>query len=152
MKGISVRLKLHPDTDEQVKAHVNIMYTANWLSNYVSGVLKPHGLSHEQYNVLRILRGKHPECMTQKDVLSRMIAPQSNLTFILRRLESKKLIVVGKSDSDRREYRIFITEYGLEILLQIDKDMAIRMESIRNLTVSESFQLNELLDKLRGDE
>jgi DNA-binding MarR family transcriptional regulator len=152
MKGITSRLKLHPDTDEQIKAHVNILYTANWLTNYVSGVLKPHGLSHEQYNVLRILRGKHPECMTQKDVLSRMIAPQSNLTFIVRRLESKKLIHVGKSEADRREYRIFITDSGLDILSQIDRGMAIRMESIRNLTVAESFQLNALLDKLRGDE
>lgn len=136
--------------NEVVKANINILFTANLIYNQISSYLKPYDLTHEQFNVLRILRGKHPECMCQKDVLSRMVAPKSNLTLILKKLVAKNLVSVVQSPKDKREYEISITELGLNKLGVLDIEMIKFDHSITNLTESEAIQLNELLDKIRG--
>jgi DNA-binding MarR family transcriptional regulator len=86
--------------NEQQKADLNVLYTANWVYNKISGNLKPFGLTLEQFNVLRILKGSHPEFMSQKDILARMVAPNSNLTLIIKKLVDKNLIEVNKSATD----------------------------------------------------
>jgi DNA-binding MarR family transcriptional regulator len=136
--------------NEVVKANINILFTANFIYNQISSYLKPYDLTHEQFNVLRILRGKHPECMCQKDVLSRMVAPKSNLTLILKKLIAKNLVSVAQSPKDKREYEISITELGLDKLGVLDFELIKFDHSITNLTESEAIQLNELLDKIRG--
>ena len=135
---------------EQLKANINVLYTAHWLYNRISSQLKPFGLTHEQFNVLRILRGKHPECMCQKDILNRMIAPSSNLTLIVKKLVQKGLVTVEHSARDKREYEIHITQPGLAKLGELDQAFASRKEAINLLDESEAQQLNVLLDKMRG--
>lgn len=136
---------------EQLKANINLLYTANWLYNRVSAMLKPYNLTHEQFNILRILRGSHPRSMCQKDVLSRMVAPQSNITALMKKLVAKKLVVITRSETDKREYVINISENGLELLKSIDTNLRPTAADYSNLTVSEAFHLNALLDKLRGE-
>jgi len=134
---------------EQLKATLNVLFTANCLYNKITTALKPFNLTHEQFNVLRILRGGHPYCMCQKDILSRMIAPNSNLTLIIKKLVNKNWVVVEKSETDRREYMIQITESGMDLLAQIDDNFKTQNERINKLSASEAFHLNALLDKLR---
>ena len=109
-----------------------------------------HAVDQEQFNVLRILRGKHPECMCQKNILSRMIAPNSNLTLILKKLVTKGLIQIQQATEDKREYAINITEAGLNLLKQIDISYDSDEANFNKLTTSEAFHLNALLDKLRN--
>jgi DNA-binding MarR family transcriptional regulator len=134
-----------------MKANLNVIYTANWLSNKFSAYLKPYNLTHEQFNVLRILRGSHPTCLCQKDILSRMLAPNSNVTLIVKKLVSKKLITVDQSEEDKRQYVIAITKSGLSLLKELDKELKKLESSTRTLSESESFHLNALLDKLRSE-
>lgn len=134
---------------ERVKANLNVLYTANWIYNRMSGNLKPFGLTHEQYNVLRILRGKHPEFMSQKDILQRMIAPNSNLTLIVKKLVGKELIKVSQSAQDGRQYEINITEAGLMKLKEVDEFIKSQKDNFSPLSESEAFHLNALLDKIR---
>jgi len=134
---------------ERVKANLNVLYTANWIYNKMSANLKPYGLTHEQFNVLRILRGKHPEFMSQKDILKRMIAPNSNLTLIVKKLVDKELINVNQSALDGRQYEINITERGLLKLKELDEFIKSQKESFSSLSESEAFHLNALLDKIR---
>jgi DNA-binding MarR family transcriptional regulator len=136
--------------NEVIKANINILYTANFIYNQISSYLKPYNLTHEQFNVLRILRGKHPECMCQKDVLSRMVAPKSNLTLIVKKLTAKKLVSVAQSPKDKREYEISITDLGLAKLSILDTELIKQDHNVTKLTVIEAIQLNELLDKIRG--
>ena len=82
MASLEQDIKQKNFANEQVKANLNVLYTANWIYNKISSFLKPHNLTHEQFNVLRILRGSHPKSMCQKDILSRMIAPNSTLTVL----------------------------------------------------------------------
>lgn len=134
---------------EAVKAQVNILFTASWLYNWVLGRLRPYALSHEQFNALRILRGQHPNAICQKDILSRMIDRNSNLTKIVRKLKDKGFVHVEKSEEDRREYNISITEKGLELLALIDEDFKRDPMPLEHLSPSECFHLNALLDKAR---
>jgi DNA-binding MarR family transcriptional regulator len=151
MASLETALKQKKFTDEKVKANINVLYTANWLYNRISAMLKPFAITHEQFNVLRILRGSHPTPMCQKDILARMIAPQSNLTLILKKLTAKQLVSISRSERDNREYVIEITKAGLELLQQIDNQFKTKGERFNQLTKAEAMQLNELLDKLREE-
>ncbi len=150
MASIEKEIKQSSFKYPQVKANVNILFTANWLNNKITPILKPHNLTQEQFNVLRILRGRHPESMCQKDILERMIARQSNVTLIVKKLKTKNMIEVLRSELDRREYVISITDFGLSILEAIDKIAITEIVKINKLTDEESNQLSTLLDKLRG--
>ena len=94
------------------KAGLNILYTAWWLKTIMSKELKEYGLTHEQYNVLRILKGKHPEKICVKEIACRMIEKNSNVPRIIDRLETKKLVRRVASDSDKRETVIILNTGG----------------------------------------
>lgn len=151
MASFEEEIKQTNFSSENLKANLNVLFTANFLYNKVTAALKPYKLTHEQFNVLRILRGSHPKSMCQKDILSRMIARNSNLTLIFKKLVDKNLVVIEKAEWDRREYVINITESGLSLLVQIDADFQDKTDSFNTLSVSEAFHLNALLDKLRGE-
>lgn len=150
MASIEHEIKQTKHLDDHLKANLNIMFTANWLHNKVAASLKPFNITPEQFNVLRILKGTHPKKMCQKDILSRMVAASSNLTLLIKKLSTKGLISVESSDNDRRQYQIGITKTGLNLLSNIEKDLVSKKVSYNNLSVSEAFHLNALLNKLRG--
>ncbi|MEY3405503.1 MAG: hypothetical protein RL161_933, partial [Bacteroidota bacterium] len=87
-------------SSEEHKVALNILYSAWWLKTALSKELKSFGLTHEQYNVLRILNGKHPEALCVRDIASRMIEKNSNVPRILDRLLKKKLIKRNTSKED----------------------------------------------------
>ena len=151
MASLNTDIQQKHFASENIKANLNILYTANWLYNKISSTLKPYNLTHEQYNVLRILRGSHPKSMCQKDILSRMIAPSSNVTLLIKKLIEKDFVLVQLSDTDKREYVINITKTALTVLKQIDKELDARKDELTKLSESEAFHLNALLDKLRTD-
>ncbi len=135
--------------NERVKANVNVLYTANFIYNKISADLKPFGLTHEQFNVLRILKDNHPEFMWQKDILAKMITPNSNLTLIIKKLVSKNLITVDQSSEDKRAYEIHISEEGLLKLKEVGQHIESRKDNLSPLSESEAFHLNALLNKIR---
>ncbi len=149
MKSLEESLKIKTFESEQSKANVNILFTSNWLSHKINSKLKPFHLSSEQFNVLRILRGSSPKYLCQKDILERMIANQSNMTALIKKLIQKDFIVLQKSLEDKREYMISITERGLSILKEVDSILEKENLFINNLSSSEAFHLNALLDKIR---
>jgi DNA-binding MarR family transcriptional regulator len=148
---IEEELRTENFTSEQMKAQLNLMFTANWLYSKVSVMLKSYNISNEQYNVLRILRGQKGKAICQKEILIRMLDRNSNLTMIVAKLKDKALIAVEKSDIDKREYRIKINTSGLDMLQNIDEAMAKPENRFGNLTASESFHLNALLNKMREE-
>ena len=147
---IEEELKTSNFENEQVKANLNILVTASFLHNKMSARMKKFGVSNEQVNVLRILRGKHPESLCQKNILERMIDKSSNLTMIIGKLKSKSLIKLSRSTVDKREYVINITKDGIKLLTAIDDDFNINNIQKNGLSASEAFHLNYLLDKLRN--
>ncbi len=133
--------------NEWTKANLNIKYTANWISQQGEKIFGPYGISSQQYNVLRILRGaKKP--ITVSDIKSRMIEKSPNTTRLMDKLCEKNLIQRSRSENDRRTVYSEITTLGLNMLSDIDKSMK-GFENKQNITEAEAKELNRILDKLR---
>jgi len=136
-------------SDMRHKATLNLMYTAYWLKTHISDTLKELDLTPEQYNVLRILKGKHPEQMCVKDIGTRIIEKSSNVPRIVDRLVAKKLVKRSTSKEDKRETLIALTEKGIEKLLEANKVNEKMSAEILGITDEEAAVLNELLEKMR---
>lgn len=147
--SIEEELKTSKFQSETHKAHLNVLFSACWLKNRINGTLKPFDLTSEQFNVIRIVRGKHPEGVRVKDISSRMLERSSNTTRIIDRLVDKGLLVREKSDQDGRERAIYITDTGQAILHQIDAYWKTNNPHEAVLTPEESNILSTLLDKMR---
>lgn len=134
------------------KAGLNILYTAWWLKTVMSKELKEFGLTHEQYNVLRILKGKYPDQMCVRDVACRMIEKSSNVPRIIDRLEIKKLVKRSTSAIDKRETVIILTQSGITILEATTNMINQVMDGILIVSNQEAHTLNQLLEKVRSTE
>ena len=115
----------------------------------MSRVLKTYGLTHEQYNVLRILKGKHPEQMCVKDIANRMIEKSSNVPRIIDRLVAKDWVIRSTSEVDKRETVNQLTEEGIRILQESTKALDVQLEGMMQLNEDQAAQLNELLEGMR---
>lgn len=132
------------------KTLLNIMYSQNVIGEKFNDVLKPFDLSVEQFNVLRILRGKNGKSTNMCDIQERMIAKTSNTTRLVDKLLLKDFVTREICPNNRRKMEITITQKGLDVLKELDP-LVINHENsfTKNLTASELETLNELLEKFR---
>ncbi|MFY8004070.1 MAG: MarR family winged helix-turn-helix transcriptional regulator [Chitinophagaceae bacterium] len=145
-------LKSNKFKNEVHKAALNILYTSWWLKTLMSQELKLFGLTHEQYNVLRILKGKYPEQMCVKDIASRMIEKSSNVPRIIDRLESKSWAIRTTSQEDKRETLITLTPHGIDVLAQSTQRIDEVFSNNIDLKEENAAVLNSLLEELREKE
>lgn len=132
------------------KVAVNLLYTSSWLYHQHALRLKPMGITPEQYNVLRILRGSHPKALMLAEITCRMIDKSSNATRLVEKLRQKGLVRRDICKSNRRQVDIIITSKGLELLGSIDKLSGDWQATLRTISRAEASELNRVLDKLRG--
>ena len=132
--------------NNKVKALLNIMYTANWISSHQNSFFKPFGISPQQYNILRILKGAN-EPLKVQTIKDRMIERAPNATRMMDKLCAKNLIKRIPCPDDRRVVHIEITDKGLRLLDKIAKNH--KDDILENLTDKEAKTLSELLDKIR---
>lgn len=132
------------------KTVINIFYTSNSIKEDFSRFFKSYGLSMEQYNVLRILRGQKGTPANMSTLQERMINKMSNTTRLVDKLIVKELVTRNTCPSNRRKIEILITNKGLNIMKQIDDKLDIKENNLtKNLTNNELETLNNLLDKIR---
>ncbi|MCD8418398.1 MarR family transcriptional regulator [Tenacibaculum finnmarkense genomovar finnmarkense] len=132
--------------NNKIKVLVNIKYTANWLSSNENDFFKPYGISPQQFNILRILRGASKPIKVQV-IKDRMIERAPNATRLMDKLCDKKFIERIRCKHDRRVVYISITKQGLALLTTIDTSKKINF--LDNLTEEEADKLSDLLDKIR---
>ena len=131
------------------QAIINIIYTNNWLQSLQVEIFKPFDLSLQQYNVLRILRGQHPNPITVIAIIERMLDKMSNASRLVDKLLAKGLVIRRLCPHDRRAVDVIITEKGLNLLTEIDELQHTWEVKLHGLSESEALQLSELLDKMR---
>ncbi|WP_298764823.1 MarR family transcriptional regulator [uncultured Polaribacter sp.] len=131
---------------DKLKALINLKYTANWLSSKENEFFKPYGISPQQYNILRILRGAKKTVKVQV-VKDRMIERAPNATRLMDKLCDKNLIERTRSEHDRRVVYVQISKQGLALLTNIDKNK--NLSFLDKLTDLEALMLSDLLDKIR---
>jgi DNA-binding MarR family transcriptional regulator len=138
-------------SSEFQKAHVNILFTAAWLNQESTKILKPYGISVQQFNILRILKGMNPKPATIKILTERMIDKMSNASRLVDKLEQKGLVTRTECDSDRRRVDVSITIKGLSLIDDASKAMQETMHvKAGTLTIENARSLNELLDQIRA--
>lgn len=150
MASIEEEIKQRKFQSEYQKAMVNLLFTSGWLYNQNVAFLKQYGVSPEQYNVLRILRGSNPRPMMLTDITSRMIDKASNATRLVEKLRLKGLVDRQICENNRRQVDILITDKGIQLLSKIDANHEHWMKSLKAITVAEAKELNRVLDKMRG--
>lgn len=146
--------ELHQTKPFESAAHemaLNIFRTAFVLQRSSQEPLKAEGLSSEQYNVLRILRGAGSNGCSCQEIVDRMLSFDPDLTRLLDKLVTKGWVTRERSATDRRVVQNRITPDGLAVIKRLDKPVRDSLEaSVGHLSQKEMIQLIDLLEKVRA--
>lgn len=132
------------------EATISILRTADVVRRRLTEVVEPHGVTLQQYNVLRILRGQHPDPLPTLEIGERLIERMPGITRLLDRLEEKALVRRERCTDDRRLVHCWITPAGLELLALMD-DAVDRADdtAVAELDAGETATLTTLLERVR---
>jgi DNA-binding MarR family transcriptional regulator len=148
MKRIEDEIKQEKFTSVHQKAVINLIYTSNWLQSKQQEFFKSFGITGQQFNILRILKGQYPKSISGTEIKGRMLDRSSDVSRLLDRLASKNLICRKTCPNDKRASDVLITEEGISLLKQINKTH--KQDAVLSLTDHEAAQLSDLLDRARG--
>ena len=112
-----------PFPSRQQEAFLNLQRTAAVLGQEMARWFKKADLTATQYNVLRILRGAHPEALACSEVGERMVTPVPDVTRLLDRLEAVGLVTRCRDTRDRRVVNVAISDEGLARLARLDEPL-----------------------------
>ncbi|MCB0772362.1 MAG: MarR family transcriptional regulator [Flavobacteriales bacterium] len=136
---------------EHQKLFLNVIFTANWLMHLDVERLRPHGISPQQYNILRILRGANGKRMNMRNVLECMLDRSPNATRLTDKLVGKGLVSRERCEEDRRVVYLQITPKGLDLLESLEESTQQLTDLLaRKLSVADAKQMNRDLDKIRS--
>lgn len=131
------------------KAVINLIYTTSWMQGKQKEIFKTFNITVQQFNILRILRGQHPNSTSATEIKSRMLDKNSDVSRLLDRLLAKNVITKRVSPNDKRAADVNLTDEGLELLKAIDKKQH-QIDNVLLLSEEEALMLSDLLDKCRG--
>lgn len=135
--------------NEYQKLTINLIYSSHWLLSKQKVFFSRQGITQQQYNVLRILRGQYPLAISTSEIKARMLDMNSDTSRIVDRLELKSLVFKKICKYDKRLVDVSITDQGLELLDGMDKKNDEFDGILSNLSIDETRELNRLLDKMR---
>jgi len=150
--GIEKDIQQQKFRNEYQKAVVNLIYTSNWMRERTSGIIEAEGITPQQFNILRILRGSHPMPLSTLQIRERMLDKMSDTSRIVDRLIAKGLVKKYICKKDRRLVDVIIAEKGMKMLERLDKRQDEMDAILGNLTEKEASFLSKLLDKIRSSE
>ncbi|HCZ09868.1 MAG TPA: MarR family transcriptional regulator [Flavobacteriaceae bacterium] len=128
---------------------VGILKAGNKAEDFLGNTLKAFDLSLQQFNVLRILRGRKGKPANLKTVQKRMIHKMSNTTRLIDKLIDKSLVHREICEENRRKVEIVITEKGLEVLEKLDQQIEnTEIEILKPLDIEEQRTLRSLINKM----
>ncbi len=135
---------------EYQKLLLNVIFTGNWLNSLSIKAFKPYGVSPQQYNVLRILKGQHPNSIMVNQIVERMLDKNSNASRLVDKLVIKNLVKRETCEKDRRQMDVAITDKGLKLLDDMEKNIEHVDQLIaKTLSKKEAEEVNVILDKMR---
>jgi DNA-binding MarR family transcriptional regulator len=136
--------------NEFQKMGINLLFTANWLNEQIGKMLSNEGVTQQQYNILRILRGSATPLSTLK-IRERMLDKMSDTSRIVDRLIAKELVLKNTCEKDKRLVDITLTPKGLSLVDQLDQYNERIDALLRGINESEAQLMNQILDKIRTD-
>ena len=136
---------------ELEKAMVNIAFTSSYLSGRLNSMFKPYNISMQQFNVMRILKGQHPEPVSINDITDRMVDKMSNASRLVEKLRAKGLTERKPCKFDRRQVDVKLTSKGLELLESLNLKVQEAHMEFSHISEEEYERLNSVLDKMRKE-
>jgi DNA-binding MarR family transcriptional regulator len=136
--------------NEFQKMGINLLFTANWLNEHIGKMLSEEGVTQQQYNILRILRGSATPLSTLK-IRERMLDKMSDTSRIVDRLIAKELVVKNTCEKDKRLVDITLSPKGLDLVDQLDQFNERIDALLKGINESEAQMMNQILDKIRVD-
>jgi len=137
-----------PSASETV---ATLMRAADLARRHMNAVVEPHGLTLQQFNVLRILRGGGSDGLPTLEVAERMVEATPGITRLLDRLEKKELIRRHRCPNDRRQHLCWITPKGLALLQKMDSAIArTHDETLKGLRSKDRVAFTRLLGAMRA--
>lgn len=130
------------------KLSINLIFSNNWITEKIKEILLSEDITHQQYNILRILRGSKKPLSTLQ-IRERMLDKMSDTSRIVERLVKKELVEKKVCSSDKRLVDVSISQNGLDVLKRLDEKNAELDGILQNLSPKEAEQLSDLLDKMR---
>lgn len=130
------------------KLSINLIFSNNWITEKIKAVLHEEDITHQQYNILRILRGSKKPLSTLQ-IRAQMLDKMSDTSRIVERLVKKELVEKKVCDTDKRLVDVIISPTGLDVLKRLDEKNEELDAILQNLTPKEAAQLSDLLDKMR---
>jgi DNA-binding MarR family transcriptional regulator len=151
---MGIEKEIHQQTfrNSRQKALINLLYTYGWAIEKIKSFLAKEDITHQQYNILRILRGAHPEPLSTLQIRERMLDKMSDTSRLVDRLVLKELVNKSTCSKDKRLVDVVISEKGQELLRKLDaqsEEMDLRM--MGGVSEEEAENLSFLLDKLRNN-
>ena len=137
-------------TNEYHKLMVNLLYTASWVDVKHQQFMKNYGITVQQFNVLRILRGQKGNPLSINSLIERMIDKSSNASRIVDKLEQKGYVLRTVCPNDRRQVEVRITEEGIAFIGQLDEPVKSLQQHAHGLNLNEVELMNSFLDKIRN--
>ena len=135
------------------EAILNLMVVAAHLRSIFDRVCAEHDITDAQYNVLRILRGAHPDGYPRGEIAQRMMDRAPDVTRLIDRLELRGLVERERSGSDRRLSITRITPQGLALLERLDPGIrAVDDELGRRLSEDEARELSRICERIYDSE
>jgi DNA-binding MarR family transcriptional regulator len=135
--------------NEFQKMGINLLFTANWLNEQIGKMLSEEGVTQQQYNILRILRGSATPLSTLK-IRERMLDKMSDTSRIVDRLIAKELVLKNTCEKDKRLVDITLSPKGLQLVDQLDQFNDRIDALLKGINESEAQTMNQILDKIRA--
>lgn len=147
----SRRKSSRPSIPLEDRVFVALLHTADTLGQEVEQFLKAAGLTGAQYNVLRILRGAHPQGLACRGIGDRMISHDPDMTRLLDRMEKRGLITRERQTDDRRVVKTRITPQALSLLKTLDLPVHdLHKRQFRHISAARLKTLGVLLEEVRA--
>jgi len=140
-----------PFRTKSQEAYLALLRTADDSRRYVSSVLEPSGMTLQQYNVLRILRGAGKEGLPTLAIAERMVERTPGVTRLIDRMERKGWVARSRCKEDRRRVWCRITPSALALLEELDEPVNASDDIFSEvLSDDELVQLIGFLDRIRA--
>jgi DNA-binding MarR family transcriptional regulator len=146
--GIEQDIQQSNFRNEFQKMGINLLFTANWLNEQIGKMLSEEGVTQQQYNILRILRGSATPLSTLK-IRERMLDKMSDTSRIVDRLIAKELVIKNTCEKDKRLVDITLSPKGLNLVDQLDQFNDRIDALLKGINESEAQMMNQILDKIR---
>ena len=148
--NVEKQIQTSTELGTTTRSIIHLTLVHHRIQEELQAALKPFEVSLQQFNVLRILRGRKGEPANMSTINARMVTKMSNTTRLVDKLMTKGYVSRQTCPSNRRKVEIDITPSGRDILLQMDQAVAKSEARLLNaLSQEELKQLNILLDKIK---